>query len=164
MGLPVFGASNSTTPHWQEDPNERGTWDLLQSCLVTLALCVYTSIHINVFNSEVGTWSRFWIRVKWALIALLIPELIVFNAWVQRRLAHRIAKVLRARSGQEEPPCIIVRFKRWLVKKLKKRFRNGAKQSQVSWGRRVRMSKEGRALKSMLTLSPHLKTLTANPC
>lgn len=103
MGLPVFGISNYSNPQWIPEPNNRGTWGLVQSCLLTLGLCVYSAIHLNVFHRECSWWTRYLIRCKWLVVALLAPEAIVFNAWSQRRQAVRLARVLRRRSGQEEP-------------------------------------------------------------
>ncbi len=33
---------------WIPEPNTRGTWSLLYSCIFTLALCVYSAIHLNI--------------------------------------------------------------------------------------------------------------------
>ena len=102
MGLPIFGASNYSDPQWVPEPDGRGTWGLVQTCLLTLGLCVYSAIHLNVFHRECKWWTRWLIRCKWLLVALLAPEFIVFNAWSQRRQAVRIAGMLRDRSGQEK--------------------------------------------------------------
>lgn len=103
MGLPLFGTSNYSDPQWMPEPNSRGTWGLVQTCLLTLGLCVYSAIHLNVFHRECRWWTRALIRLKWLVVALLAPEFIVYNAWSQRRQAVRIARMLRRRCGQEEP-------------------------------------------------------------
>lgn len=103
MGLAIFGTSNYSDPHWTPDPNTRGTWSLIQTCVITLGLCVYSALHLNVFHHQCRWWMRGLIRCKWMVIALLAPEFIVYNAWSQRRQAVRTAKLLRKRSGQEEP-------------------------------------------------------------
>lgn len=107
MGLPLFGTSNYSDPQWMPEPNSRGTWGLVQTCLLTLGLCVYTAIHLNVFHRECRWWTRALIRLKWLVVALLAPEFIVYNAWSQRRQAVRIARMLRRRCGQEEPVSLI---------------------------------------------------------
>ena len=111
MGLPIFGTSNYSNPNWVPEPNGRGTWGLVQTCLLTLGLCVYSAIHLNVFHRECAWWANLLIRCKWLLVALLAPEFIVFNAWSQRRQAMRIAHLLRKRYGQEEPRSLI--FMAW---------------------------------------------------
>ena len=35
-------------PPWVPDPDNRGTWSLLYSCVFTLVLCVWTAIHLNI--------------------------------------------------------------------------------------------------------------------
>ncbi|KAK3377234.1 hypothetical protein B0T24DRAFT_592848 [Lasiosphaeria ovina] len=102
QGLPIFGTSNYTTPRWVPEPNSRGTWSLIQSCLLTLGLCVFSAIHPNVFHRESRWWTRWLVRFKWLVAALIAPEFIVFNAWSQRRHAARIARQLRRRAGQPE--------------------------------------------------------------
>lgn len=114
MGLPIFGASNYTRPQFVPEPIGRGTWGLVQSCLFTLGLCVYSAIHVNVFHRECRWWTRALIRCKWLVVALLAPEFIVFNAWSQRRQALRIAHALRKRSGQVEHESWMVTLRRYL--------------------------------------------------
>lgn len=103
MGLPIFGESNYSNPQWVNEPNNRGTYGLLQTCILTLGLCVYSAIHLNVFHKECGWWMRAFICTKWIIVALLAPEFVVLNAWSQRRQAVRIAQLLRRRAGQDEP-------------------------------------------------------------
>jgi len=119
MGLPIFGTSNYTSPRWVPDPNTRGTWGLVQTCVLTLGLCVYSAFHLNVFHLQCKWWVQLLVRAKWLLVALLAPEFIVFNAWAQRRQAVRIAKVLRKRSGQEEVGSCITRLYNHFRKKSK---------------------------------------------
>lgn len=114
MGLPIFGTSNYTNAQWVPEPNNQGTWGLLQTCLLTLGLCVYSAIHVNILHRECKLWMRWLIRCKWLLVALLAPECVVFNAWSQRRQAVRLACMLRRRCGQEEPETRIMRWLRWI--------------------------------------------------
>ena len=115
MAIAIFGTSNFTAPTWVDNHDARGTWDLIQTCVLTLGICVYSALHLNVFHRE-STWLWRWlVRCKWMVIALLAPEFIVFNAWSQRRQANRIARMLRRRSGQGEVES--------LVKLLYKRLR-----------------------------------------
>ena len=110
MGLPIFGISNYSNPQWVPEPNGRGTWGLVQTCLLTLGLCVYSAVHLNVFHRECNWWTRFLIRCKWLIVALLAPEFIVFNAWSQRRQAIRIARILRRRCNQGDPVSPIMKL------------------------------------------------------
>jgi hypothetical protein len=103
MGLAIFGESDFNKAQWVSENNNRGTWSLIQTCLITLGLCVYSAVHLNCFQSNCPLWMKYVVRGKWLIVALLAPEFIVFNAWSQRRQAVRLARILRRRSGQEEP-------------------------------------------------------------
>ena len=81
-------------PPWVPDPNGRGTWSLLYSCVFTLGLCVWTALHLNVpawNESEYDKWLR---RVKWLFIAVFAPEMAVFTAWHQFYGAKGLCKEL----------------------------------------------------------------------
>lgn len=85
--LPVPSSVNLTAlrtviaPGWVAGPGDRGTWDILYSCLFTLLLCVYTAIHLNVPPPDDIKFS-FWLRkTKWVAIAVFAPELVVVNAF-----------------------------------------------------------------------------------
>lgn len=101
-GLVIFGTSNYSNPSWVSEPEVRGTWSLIQTCLLTLGLCVFSAIHPNVFHRGSPSWWKFLLRLKWLVIALVAPEFIVFNAWSERRQAVRIGRLLRHRAGQGE--------------------------------------------------------------
>ena len=102
MGLTIFGASNFTQSHWVPEPNGRGTYNLLSTCLLTLGLCVYSSIHLNIPEYKASWTILFLRRTKWVLIALLAPEFVVYNAWRQRDRAKQILCNLKSHHGQDQ--------------------------------------------------------------
>ena len=71
----AFG--NETTTHttvWKEQPNFRGTWGILSSCLITLSLCIWSAVHLNIpADNESWQWQTLR-RTKWVLVGLLAPE------------------------------------------------------------------------------------------
>lgn len=75
---------------------ERGLFDIIWNCAITLLACIYNSLHPNVPSQELGWWARQWIKVKLALYMLIAPELIVFWAAAQWAGAKRIAKEMNA--------------------------------------------------------------------
>ncbi len=99
----VFGnVTNQTTP-WTPEPNGRGTWTLLSSCVITIALCAWTALHLNV--PEHGTSGRQWLRkTKWLMLGLTAPEMVVYVAWRQRQEAKRLLRDVRTQLGQAEEP------------------------------------------------------------
>lgn len=82
----------SETVGWQSDPNGRGTFTLVSSCLLTLTVCVYSAMHLNVPPPGESVL-RYWLRnIRWALLGIFGPELVVFIAWKQYLSARAIAK------------------------------------------------------------------------
>ena len=70
-------------PPWVPDPDNRGTWSLLYSCIFTLVLCVWTAIHLNIPSYQESLMSQWLRKLKWVLLAIIAPELGVFTAFEQ---------------------------------------------------------------------------------
>lgn len=104
--LPFVSARQNSTEiaGWVNDPDGRGTFTILSSCILTLSLCVYTSIHLNV-RSYKQTELRAWVETtKWVFFGILAPELMVYVAWRQymsARALDRVVKGLKTRAAQE---------------------------------------------------------------
>ena len=82
----------SKTVGWQSDPNNRGTFTLVSSCVLTLTICVYSAMHLNVPPHGESSL-QFWLRtIRWALLGIFGPELVVFKAWKQYLSAKTIVK------------------------------------------------------------------------
>ena len=79
----------SITYAWVDEPDGRGTWGLVQSCLVTLFLCVYTAIHLNIqpHQSKKKSWLR---RIVASLLAAAGPEFMFVCAVSQWSLAKQL--------------------------------------------------------------------------
>ncbi|KAK3345005.1 hypothetical protein B0H65DRAFT_573650, partial [Neurospora tetraspora] len=58
IGQNISGHSftNSSSPRlrWVTEPDIRGTFSILSTCIVTLVLCVWTAIHLNVPGHKEG--------------------------------------------------------------------------------------------------------------
>ncbi len=77
---------------WQSDPDGRGTVTLVSSCVLTLTICVYSAMHLNVPPHGESTF-QFWLRnIKWGLLGIFGPELVIFIAWKQYLSAKTIVK------------------------------------------------------------------------
>ncbi|KUJ09966.1 uncharacterized protein LY89DRAFT_760740 [Mollisia scopiformis] len=84
------GSSNLDTVGWVSDPNGRGTSSLIISCLLTLGLCVWSALHLNIPAKDASR-REYWLRrAKWSLCGVLIPELVILLAWRQRTSAGRL--------------------------------------------------------------------------
>jgi hypothetical protein len=68
---------------WYEPPNERGTWDIIVSCVLTLTICVWSALHLNVPTEDSKLAERNYRRVRWIVLGLFAPELVVSTAFGQ---------------------------------------------------------------------------------
>ena len=84
----LFGeAPPDRPPTWRAPPDYRGSFTILSTCLITLTLCIWTSLHLNIPEHYRGPirskWDpRSWItkqflrKVFWLMIGLLAPEMV----------------------------------------------------------------------------------------
>lgn len=79
MSSLLFG-NGTDIVHWQPSPSKRGTFDILSSCIITMLLCVWTAVHLNISPPE-STWRPRVRKVGWVIVALLAPEFIAYTAW-----------------------------------------------------------------------------------
>jgi hypothetical protein len=91
----VFGSKSNETVAWQPEPTMRGTFNLLSTCILTLILCVWSAIHLNLPGEASGARKKVR-RLIWIICGLVIPEYIVMIAWTQHQGAKRLA-----REGEE---------------------------------------------------------------
>ena len=99
--------TNITThlPHgWVSEPKGRGSWDLLYSCFTTLSLCAWTAFHPNVPVKESDVRFVFQ-RLRWMLIAVFLPEVVLYCAWSQwwaaRCLKHEVNRLSLQCRGEK---------------------------------------------------------------
>lgn len=92
----------NNTSAWRPEPNGRGTWGILSSCILTILLCVWSAVHLNVPQHR-KTWAQYVRKLKWLLIALFAPELVVYVAWQQRNEASRLLEDIRGHLGTKSP-------------------------------------------------------------
>ncbi|KAF2397100.1 hypothetical protein EJ06DRAFT_482490 [Trichodelitschia bisporula] len=104
---------NTTHPElyhgWKPDPNGRGTAALLYSSLVTIFLCTWSALHINVPPDAYGPWRVLMLKLQWMLLTVFAPEYTVGMAcwrlpWVvalKKRLAKLQADMEKGESSTE---------------------------------------------------------------
>lgn len=63
------------TTVWKPEPNFRGTWRILSSCLITLSLCLLKAVHLNLPVYD-ETWQQTGRKMGWVLLGLLAPEMV----------------------------------------------------------------------------------------
>lgn len=86
MSSLLFG-NGTNIVHWKPNPNTRGTSDILSTCIITMLLCVWTAVHLNV-SPPGSVWLPRLRKVRWLVLALLAPEMIAYTAWYVRFEQH----------------------------------------------------------------------------
>ncbi|TLD19621.1 hypothetical protein PspLS_09357 [Pyricularia sp. CBS 133598] len=85
------------------DPKGRGTPSLLVSCILTLIVCVWSALHLNVPPRTQSTSRSILLNAQWIIAGIYAPELVVFVAWRQwssaRLLQKTINKTAAAKSS-----------------------------------------------------------------
>jgi len=87
------------------EPSVRGTMGILWSCLLTLIICIWTSIHMNIPSLFDDSRQTLFRRVGVALLTILLPEIIAARAiddFVSTRSDVKLLNTLSTLSSQEK--------------------------------------------------------------
>jgi hypothetical protein len=87
-------------PSWATTSNVRSTASLLWTCVLTLTICVYTVIHINLPLPNGKPYSHILCKIKWAVFAVLAPELALTMALQQWNAARTLKRELNSLSSK----------------------------------------------------------------
>lgn len=75
--MDLFGHPNSTILYgWQPEPRTRGTWSIISSCLATMTLCIWTSLHLNMPRRQDKMHNMVLRKMGWLVCGLFAPELV----------------------------------------------------------------------------------------
>lgn len=115
LSRPVLHDGQPATVGWVQDPNGRGTSGLILSCVLTLGLCVWSAMHLNI-PPKGETQVQYWVRsIKWVILGVVIPELVVLSAWRQwlsaRRMSAELDKIFDEQKEKGAPP----RRNKWTI-------------------------------------------------
>jgi hypothetical protein len=79
---------------WHSEPAHRGTFSILSSCLITMALCIWTAVHLNLPEHKKES-HQVYKKMLWLVLGLSAPEVVVWNAWMQRKRMKRLSSDMR---------------------------------------------------------------------
>lgn len=85
--------NNTLTREWVPEPDGRGTWNILSTCILTIILCCWTSVSPNLPAKSDGTFRKWRYKFDLACIALLGSEFLLMLALGQWSSARRSVKV-----------------------------------------------------------------------
>ncbi|KIW97414.1 uncharacterized protein Z519_02807 [Cladophialophora bantiana CBS 173.52] len=105
MSIPFKNATalnSDITAGWMPGAQTRGTASILYSCIITISLCVYTALHLNV--PPPGEKQRWHIlrQAKWIVVGVFAPEMVLYSAWIQYREAKGLILDLAEESRRTE--------------------------------------------------------------
>ncbi|KEF63738.1 uncharacterized protein A1O9_01716 [Exophiala aquamarina CBS 119918] len=75
---------------WVSQPNTRGTFDIIVSCLFTIFVCCWTIVHPNIATPRASPPQRLLDKTICLLIAAFAPEVIVFISWSEYTHARHL--------------------------------------------------------------------------
>jgi hypothetical protein len=87
---------------WVGGPDERGTLDIVWSCISTLFICLWSMLHLNVPSQKDTFWNIFWRKARWLLLGVLAPEVPMLFACGQWASAKRSVKAMRDLGFDED--------------------------------------------------------------
>ncbi|EEU41559.1 uncharacterized protein NECHADRAFT_87751 [Fusarium vanettenii 77-13-4] len=99
MWNPLGQAALNNTPAWRPEPYERGTFNILSTCLLTLSFCAWSTLHLNIPDERDSEMQKFRRKIKWQLAASLEDS--SPSPGVERSLWRRVLEFLRVRKGSQ---------------------------------------------------------------
>ncbi|KAI1264465.1 hypothetical protein F5Y18DRAFT_390565 [Xylariaceae sp. FL1019] len=84
-------SGNGRITGWVDQPSFRGSFDIIWSCLVTIFICTYSLLCLNVPAPNDSFLHVVRRRTKWMIIAILAPEIVLtFAAGQWSRARHSV--------------------------------------------------------------------------
>ena len=77
---------------WANQPNNRGTLDILWSCLFTVFLCTWVMLCLNLPSPQESYWRTFLRKLRWMVLAIMGPEFVLAFAYGQWAAAKASVK------------------------------------------------------------------------
>jgi uncharacterized protein YifN (PemK superfamily) len=84
--------STNETVIWKADSDLRGSFSILSTCTITLALGVWSAVHLNLPGNPQSRSEAFLRRTGWIVCSLFAPEVLILVAWSQLKAAKRVQK------------------------------------------------------------------------
>lgn len=86
---------NNTVVGFVPNPDGRGTLSLLFSCVLTLSLCVWSAVHLNLPKYKEGENEYAYRYLKWSILGIFGPELVIWAAWRQYMSAQSLTRAIK---------------------------------------------------------------------
>ncbi|KAI0546990.1 hypothetical protein F4679DRAFT_377088 [Xylaria curta] len=84
---------------WQAGNRYRSTWSIIVDCLSTIFACTWSIQHPNVPSPQDGRLTRWLRNLKWLIITILFPEVIVSRAIFELAMAYKALQLIAQRNS-----------------------------------------------------------------
>ena len=117
MFTPFGNKTGNVTASWRPEPKYRGTYSILSSCLVTMALCVWSAVHLNLPGASEHSapfWrsKQLWRKIGWVFMGLFAPEFVAWTAFEQHGQAITLTRDVKSWLGQPQSESFLRRLRR----------------------------------------------------
>lgn len=89
---------------WIPEPNFRGTFSIISTCISTLAICVWSAVHLDISPDREHDTSVFVRKSGWLLVGLLAPDMLLYLAFSQWYNALWLLRSLYSQPDHPAPP------------------------------------------------------------
>ncbi|KAM0693201.1 hypothetical protein Q7P36_006454 [Cladosporium allicinum] len=115
MISPFGNATVLPAAMWNPEPTYRGTFSILSSCLITMSLCIWTAVHLNLpeHKRESEQVKR---KINWLWLGLLAPEVVVWNARRQRSKMRDLSRQMSSMGFMAKEEKMCVKAQGWLAR------------------------------------------------
>ena len=116
MFTPFGNKTGNVTASWRPEPKYRGTYSILSSCLVTMALCVWSAVHLNLpgpGERPAPFWrsKQLWRKIGWVFLGLFAPEYVAWTAFEQHGLAIILTRGVKSWLEQPQSESFLRRLR-----------------------------------------------------
>ncbi len=103
LETPTISINPSNGPNavyvgYVSDPKDRGTASLVISCVMTVFLCAWFSLHLNLTQQSNSVYNALLETMKWIIAIVYAPEVVVFIAWTQWNSARILKDIVKAQQ------------------------------------------------------------------
>ncbi|KAI8629832.1 hypothetical protein F5Y19DRAFT_464492 [Xylariaceae sp. FL1651] len=88
----------SSTPNhysWVPSSDTRGTLDIVWPCLTTIALCLWSMLHLNLPAKDDTIRTQCLRRLRWTFLSILCPEMPILFAFAQLSSARQSVEEMK---------------------------------------------------------------------
>jgi len=104
---------------WHPEPTIRGTSSILTSCLITISLCIWTAVHLNLPEHRKES-QQVYRKILWLALGLFAPEVVVWIAWRQRSKMKELSCEMRRNGFTSEKPNMWASVRYWVERQSAK--------------------------------------------